>query len=546
MVLPQPFPRFGEDEPYNPAIRLFGRRFVKEQTVVEYLSELLSIVFSDKWIFSDELIESPLPSLQVLRKWSNPAGATPPLHYRPKIRLNLKLFSFLGCSPVSKRHDIHRKHYRQLTTKFRESIKSHDRTQEEIRECIEDLLRGFQGAGFGRTWCAQTFYPVSSGLLTQETIWNVTTARENNVGSWEESVADSNFNKYYSTTRRDFLARGGEVLYLQLCNALSIENKHISAFIRDARPFFSDDEVDLSILHSSLQNGFLKLYGSCTEPLNHLVDYIESFDKDTYVHINKDSKRLTCEWCPRDSWPEGYLFAVELNRLLSAKLDPVDKLELVMTGCALQVLRSLCAQSARYAQEATNSVKDAPLGYAWIFSSPSSSSKQQRLASRRNLRVTQGLIQKALRVDALQEYIRDGLKDDQKVKARYVEADNRYGHKMFRSLGTNLGIIIPRRGVARFVMTERVLRYMVMALLRPGERRTYDEFLERLYYHYGIAIERSQLEDATIWSGLPANDYVQSGENESWLSQMLRAAGFLTELSDACSIVHNPFGNIMN
>ena len=65
--------------------------------------------------------------------------------------------------------------------------------------------------------------------------------------------------------------------------------------------------------------------------------------------------------------------------------------------------------------------------------------------------------------------------------------------------------------------------------MRPGERRTYDEFLERLYYHYGIAIERSQLEDATIWSGLPANDYVQSGENESWLSQMLRAAD-LTEL----------------
>jgi hypothetical protein len=90
-------------------------------------------------------------------------------------------------------------------------------------------------------------------------------------------------------------------------------------------------------------------------------------------------------------------------------------------------------------------------------------------------------------------------------------------------------------------MTEKVLRYMVMTLVRPGERLTYDEFLERLYCFYGIAVESPQLMDAMVWSGLPANQSVQS-DRESWLCQMLRAGGFLTELSDARSIVCNPFG----
>ena len=31
-------------------IRLFGSRFIKDQTILEYLSELLSVMFSEKWI----------------------------------------------------------------------------------------------------------------------------------------------------------------------------------------------------------------------------------------------------------------------------------------------------------------------------------------------------------------------------------------------------------------------------------------------------------------------------------------------------------------
>jgi hypothetical protein len=95
MSLPDPFPEVKVSEDYNPAIRLFGKRFIKEQTVLEYLSEFLAVVFSEKRISGGEVFDSPLPSLTDIRKWSS---LTTELCYRSPIKLNLKLFAFLSCS----------------------------------------------------------------------------------------------------------------------------------------------------------------------------------------------------------------------------------------------------------------------------------------------------------------------------------------------------------------------------------------------------------------------------------------------------------------
>ncbi len=540
MTLPRPFPAKEIAGGYNPAIRLFGLRFFSDQTVVEYLSEFLSIIFSNKTIWDDE-ITTPFPSFEDLRKWSETSEYAP-LRYAPPIRLNLKLLAFFGLTPLAKRHKIHGYGYERIATLLEGQIKSPNVEPEKARHCIEDFLKGFQGAGNTRTWCARTFYPITKGFLTQETMWEETRARRDDLSTWEDSIG--RFNRYYSTTRRNFLARGGELLYLQLCNALSTKQRSINDFVGHVGPFFSEDEVQLKALHNSLQNGFKRLYGSYTAPLDGLADYVERLDKETCDHIGSYSKTLTCEWCPRDSWPEGYLFAVELNRLMSAKLSLTDKLELMMTGCVLQVLRSLCAQSARYMSPLGEAKKGrgGALGYAWIFSAPGSSTKQQRLVSQRNLQAIEVLVQGVLRIDALETYVKEHQKEDDKIRKSYAEADKKYGYKLFRSLGKNLLIIIPRRGSgARLVMTEKVLRYMVMTLVRSGERLTYDEFLERMYRFYGIGVEPPQLMDAMAWSGLPANQSVQS-DRKSWLCQMLRAGGFLTELSDARSIVCNPFG----
>ena len=210
-----------------------------------------------------------------------------------------------------------------------------------------------------------------------------------------------------------------------------------------------------------------------------------------------------------------------------------------MTGCAMQVLRTICAQSVRHG--AIEIVSETPLGYEWIFSA-STSSPQQRQTSQRSLQYIQGIIQIAFRKDELQAKASKHPRGTYKVKALYQEADNKYGFKLLVSLGKKLGIIVPNTGPgARFIMTDKLLRYLVISLVSPGDRITYQDFLQRMYLHYGIAIEGVQLANAMRCSGLPNNSAMQETK-KAWLTDMLSAGGFLTELSDAWSVVKNPFG----
>ena len=105
--------------------------------------------------------------------------------------------------------DVHREQFEKLIQKLSDRITLKTGKKEDVVDWLEQFLRGYHGAGANRTWCAQTFFPVSSTLLTRETIWNVSKAK--NVRSWDESI--ENFHMYYSTTRRDFLAGGNSFTF---------------------------------------------------------------------------------------------------------------------------------------------------------------------------------------------------------------------------------------------------------------------------------------------------------------------------------------------
>ena len=197
--------------------------------------------------------------------------------------------------------------------------------------------------------CTNLLSPIAANFLAPETIWNETKARSKPVHSWNDSV--KRFTTYYSTSRHNFFARGGEVLYLQLCNVFAQDQRQVEEFGKSFG--FQPEERDLEVLHADLQTGLQLLYGRHDMVLNNLVEFIENVEPDTGRAIAERSLVFRCEWCPADSWREGYLFAVELRRLLHTALDPVEKLELLMEGCTLQVLRSLCAQSVRYLRRET-------------------------------------------------------------------------------------------------------------------------------------------------------------------------------------------------
>ena len=522
----------------NPAIRLFGRRFFADQTVSELLLELLLVATSQKVI--GDVFFSPtevLPTIDLLRSWPRHE----PLKYAPKAHLNLKLFVFLGASKLDTRHATHKEHYRELISMLTRKVSVFGgMDSKEVMKTLENLFLGFQSVGGNRTWCAQAFLPISASVIGAETLWNDTEARREGVDNWAEVIED--FSKYFSFGRHRFLARGGELLYLQLCNALRQAPATLEKWFIDVGVGSSHNERNPDSLHLSLKRSVDGLFNACPETVSKLADFVDStVESATAMRTDYDAppnRRLTaCGWCPEESWQEGILFAIEFRRLCDALVDPVERIELLEILCSLQLLRSLCAQSARYARaDSRDNTAAGPLSYVWAVSDPAGEHTAVKQISRRNLNAVQRMIYDALRHPDLRAHSELG-KDDM-----YSEADRRYGHNLFLTVAKRIGLVVPKRGAgARFVFNEKLLRCLVLSVIRPGERVTYDAFKRLLFGHYGIAVDDETVGRSCLWSGTTRLSTL-GGSADAWLIEMLEASGMLIRLSDSCSLVINSFG----
>lgn len=539
MVKPYPPVTAAEEDKTNPAMLLFGSRFYSDQSIPELLVELLLVTSSPKKIGDLPLPPDQIfPERQILLQWPDKQH----LKYAAKARINLKLFSFLGASKLETRHDSHREHYRELLSEMKgpHYLQPGSVETDEVLLTLENLFLGFQGVGGDRTWSAQAFIPVSKSMLAAETLWNETEARRNNPHSWDQMLGK--FHTYFSLNRHRFLARGGELLYLQICNALRQDIKTVQDWYSKSGVPFNKGEFDPERLHVQLQQQLTNVLTSCPPTIDRLADFIDTgIDARTTAVTDqvKEGERFTeCDWCPEESWPEGLLFAVELNRICSADIDPIKRIELMEIACAMQVLRSLFAQSARYVPWAKDAEQYAgPFRYVLVLSDPEGRDKTVKQVSRRNVKTLQKLIFDAIRDPAIAAIVARTNKFD----ALYKEADTRYGHKFFITLAKRLGLIIPRRGTgARFVLNELLLRYLVMALIPPGKRVTYETFKDMLFAHCGMAVDKNRIGSACQWSGTGQISSLAS-DTDTWLLNMLDEAGVLVRLSDSHSLVINPF-----
>jgi len=514
----------------NPAIQLFGRRFFSDQTIPEFLIELLLVATAPKQIADIEVAsDNCFPEIKILREWPENA----PLAYAPKSRLNLKLFSLLGASKLETRHQIHRDHYEALIKDIGDNIELFDGiSRQEVLKTMENLFLGLQRVGGQRTWCAQSFLPICSEMISGETIWKEAKAKKDNIETWQDASAH-----YFHTSQHIFLARGGEVLYLQICNALRTPPDKMNDWLNFLDCGQSEDnECDAERLRTALSQGLNDALQAGPQGLGRLASFIDQgvggqTQRGTDTDFTTGGPRYTkCGWCPEETWKEGYLFAVDLFRICQAKLDPVERLTLMETACAVQVLRTICAQSARYDEGAGNGA--GPLGYVWAISDPDGRDPVLKRISQRSVTTTLLMIQRALRCAEIKEKVAK-----QQAVAQgnwtdpYKEADTRYGHK------------VPRRGPgARFVLPDHLLRYLVLTIVRPGERMTYDTFMDQIFLRVGIALSGKYLNRACEWSG--SYPPAAIGEDtDQWLTDMLEGAGVLVRLSDSCSMVENPLGD---
>ncbi|MBT3376947.1 MAG: hypothetical protein HN976_40665 [Lentisphaerae bacterium] len=540
----------GEDR--NPAVQLFGRRFCTDQTVTELLVELLLVASSDKHI-DDTIVPGSevLPPRHVLLNWPGKS----PLRYAAKARLNLKLFAFLGASKLETRHSSHKRHYEDLLTDLSSPARlgvPNSSAREETLRTLENLFLGFQGVGGQRTWCAQAFIPFTRQVLAAETIWNETKAAKDEVETWADVTAPDRFLRYFSLGRHRFLARGGELLYLQACNMLSQDSDAVAEWNRVSEAGLRPDECDPVRLHSLFADAVNRILDECPGTVGKLVDFIDSgVNSDTSSATDRDKdgapRTTSCGWCPSDSWKESLLFVVQFVRICDAAVDPIERLELLELACGLQVLRSLCTQSRRYVAWANGAGPSAPLGYLWAISDPEGNHDIAKQISKRSVQSNQRMIHDAIRHTDILRTVEEQKESDAanpKVKAwknPYAEADKVYGHKLFLSTAKRIGLIVPRQGTgARFVLNDRLLRCIVMSVVPPGQRVTYETFKRLVLSHFGMAVDDEALCHACAWAGTGRLSTL-GGHSDEWLVSMLNAAGMLVRLSDSCSLVLNPF-----
>jgi hypothetical protein len=234
-------------------------------------------------------------------------------------------------------------------------------------------------------------------------------------------------------------------------------------------------------------------------------------------------------WVPAASVPEAFLFASELNNICQSTLGALEKIDLLQTLSCMQVLRSLCFQASRV--DASNNYTDGfEGGYSWIVADANAQSGTavRKLAQSSFERVEEMLFRVLRQVSDVQTQ-------------NFNEAD-KHGFQIFRKISKELGLVIPRTGRGqRFVLPPQLLRFLVAALIEPGERVRLTEFYRRVFAHYGIALGDQQLVVAMQGSSSEsgAKDYSVAADT-SWVEEALQQGGFLVELSDAVSIVHNP------
>lgn len=508
----------------NPAIRLFGNRFSTDQTSLELLGEFLLITTSVKEIEGKEL-RSALPPLDDIHSWSNSK-----LKYSPKIKLNLKLFAFLSSSRLDSRHLTHREHYTQLIQELKKRIKvdSNDKTQ--VVKTLENLLLGFQGAGTSRTWCAQSFIPISRGLVAGEAIWNETKAKSHYAESW--SYVLDNAKLYFSLNKHRFLARGGELLYLQICNAMKQNPEAIQAWNLDAKLEFSSEELEPEKLLNSLERGLAKFFSACPKFIDDLAEFIDDkLDPETAAKTDLQEQQprfVDAGWCNSATWQEGYLLAVEMNRILSSGLDVMDSVYYLETLFMLHTLRNLIMQSSRCL---SNGEAKWPGYYMAINRSDEENGTLKRI-SHQSLKNIEKTIYMAIR-SHMQDT--DIVQDEKILK----EADTRSGHKFFLKMAKQAGLVIPKRGAwARFVLTPQILRVLVTTIVPQQGRITYETFKQLIRARWGMVFDEAGFGECCQWLGV--EKVYLSSDTDAWLLEMLAESGLLMHLSDSCALVLHP------
>lgn len=476
--------------------RLFGNRFMPDQTLYEYLIEFLLVFVSAK--------DSDLKTGK-MKFHDNAEGR---LEYWVEPRMGLRRFVFYDKARKNGSVQIDEHAYKELVKIIKTNIASDSENEKrDILDGIQDLLHGYAVVIKKRTWCAQSLLPVCPEMVFCDAMPNQKKRKELDWYDDEERVDTS-----FDFDKRNFLARGGEVYYLHLLQALEHDKARKEKLEKLLVSLLGGENNKLSKICNVIQDSWERSM---------------NFDKDDL------SKHMSLSFIPEDAYLECGEYSVdELINYLSSELPSINKIEVLAKGIMFQIMRMLSWRVDNYLGLEKKS---------WIVDMKGGTTDTVKKIAADNYRSIEDDFMTALNKSAREIGVQESEYMTKLNKAKKSSVD------LFRAKGKELQCIIPTNGqFERFSLSEDIIRFLVLSLVPPKKKMTLNMFMEKLYLHYGIVIGpeeyRHSINEGNKLEASLSNSFA---ENLNAFQAFLKATGFLRELSDATSVVVNPYNDVL-
>lgn len=479
---------------------LFGHRIQPSQTKYEYLIEFLQVAISEKQGGNKE---SPSFSTTTMFPVAEAQDGT--FRYLPRLGIGLKRFIFFSKSKIDGKAKVDEDAYRQCVKELEAHMTGGNAAKKKNSiTIIQNLLSGFSAVNQNRSWFDQNVLPICPEVILPEGM-GIKKWRQNMSFSHDDVGVDGDFD-YHKYT---YMCRGGEVYYLHLLNAL-VEHPEYKAEI----------EARLNDMISSFPQ----------------FTYLCNFVKNTweeYYTASKDVSPVVKELgaIPLSFAQRNAYTLEELKNFLSSKAHPFEKMETLANGIILQIMRMMYLAAATPTESNCWVIDVNCAGYENV-----EAKKNAISAFKHNEEVISTYLYRGLA-----EYRE--LLSDKKDDATLIKNAANDSYRLFRKLGKMIGVIIPITGKGmRFTLSEEIIKFLVLAIIPPKQMITLDTFVDSLYDHFGMVIGPEKYKaEMKRGSVAEVGDFSFLETNLEAFAQKLKDCGFLRDLSDATSIVENPY-----
>ncbi|MFB5089185.1 hypothetical protein PGC35_18660 [Psychrobacillus sp. PGGUH221] len=487
----------------NLQIQIYGQRLYADQTLYEYLLEFLLVFISPKGSNSIQNADDGF-SFIVPENGEN-------LTYFPSPRMGLKRFVFFERSEQEKRYNVDKDALEAQRDLLKRKINlgSSLTNKDYVLDVIQDLFYGFNAVIGKRSWFAQSLLPVSPELIFCEAMGK---KQKREKIEYKHDLID--VDKDFEFNGHVFMARGGEVYFLHIVQGLKEAPEFEKGIIEGLKSMVTS-VPQLSILAEYIQKQWQDFQ---------YEDLSNDSEVDGIRFVKKDAK-----WIPKNYSKRAKNSVIELSNLLQSELDPFEKIELVGKLIALQIIRMMCLQSSLVLSNDDQQ--------EWLLDFTDDSKGSIRKMAVESYRQVEENVFRAVHHADIESYKGDDANKDEMGIFNSALKDT---SRLVRKLAKDINLLIPPKGAnMRFSLDEELIKILVVSLIEPGERLLFSTFLEKCYEHFKIVIGPN--ESLKHFTEIQELDLGAFDSNEYIFQQLLKSCGYLRNLSDATSIVENPF-----